>query len=142
MNRTAVHTSIIMRYRKRSLQRTSTDYEIGRAVSESGLSGECFTVIIAVFTTIDHRQHRKRASHSCCIVCSVACSGPGAQRYGEMDERMSRNQGRNRLYLYSESGLMAPYIPHTQCSSQTEPLSGTSRSLAKGHTLKGVISTS
>jgi hypothetical protein len=40
--------------------------------------------------------------------CSIACSGPGAQRYGEMDERMSRK----RPHRYSESGVMVQYIPH------------------------------
>ena len=60
---------------------------------------------------IDHRQHNKRASQlmyrPAVSRAQVRTGGALAQRYGGMDERMSRK----RPYRYSESGLLV-YIPH------------------------------
>jgi hypothetical protein len=68
--------------------------------------------------------------------CSIVCSGPGAQRYGELDERMSRK----RPYRYSESGAMVQYFPQSRTVFVSKPnrsCMGMPFSLAKGHCLSG-----
>jgi hypothetical protein len=59
----------------------------------------------------------------------------GAQRYGEMDERMSRK----RPYRYSESGVMVQYIPH-RVGLKPNRSRACPPAWPKGHTFKRVMS--
>ena len=70
--------------------------------------------------------------------CSIACSGPGAQRYCGMDERMSRKTTVS-LFRVRCYGTVA-YIPRRVCLKPNRSRACPSSAWPKGHTFKGVMS--
>src|SRR6266849_10696849 len=79
--------------------------------------------------TIDHRQHNKRASHSCCIALQhrrvLRSGGTMIWRDGRKDDPQTTVVS---LFRVRSHGIVHP----APCPSQTEPLPGMPRSLANG----------